>query len=254
MGQIIAVVNQKGGVGKTTTAVNLSVALSMAGKNVLLVDIDPQANATSALGVDHRALEKGAYEMILGNAPARDVVVATTHKTLHLLPATAALAGANVDLVYMDNREFRLSSGLNELKDGYDFLLIDCPPSLGLLTVNALVAADQVLIPVQAEYFALEGLGQLLSTVSLVQQNLKPQLGIMGAVITMFDNRNRLSGQVLEELYKYFPHRVFRSVVPRNVRLTESPSYGKSIFDYDPSSKGAKAYERLAKEVLGENI
>lgn len=251
MGQVIAVVNQKGGVGKTTTAVNLGAALSLLGKNVLLVDIDPQANATSALGVDHRSLEKGVYEVIIGNSAAQDVINATSHTNYHLLPATAALAGANVELVYMDNREFRLNTGLADLRNRYDFVLIDCPPSLGLLTINGLTAADQVLIPVQAEYFALEGLGQLLSTVSLVQQNLKPELSIMGAVITLFDNRNRLSGQVMEELYKYFPHRVFRSVIPRSIRLTESPSYGKTIFQYDAASKGANAYDRLAREMLG---
>ncbi len=254
MGQVIAVVNQKGGVGKTTTAVNLSAALSIIGKTVLLVDLDPQANATSALGVDHNTLKKGVYEVILGQTPAADVVVATPHQNFHLLPATVGLAGANVELVYQEGREFKLGGGLNEVKKNYDFVLIDCPPSLGLLTINGLTAADHVLIPVQAEYFALEGLGQLLNTVSLVQQNLRPQLSVMGAVITMFDNRNRLSGQVMEELYKYFPHRVFRSVIPRNIRLTESPSYGKSIFGYDPGSKGAKAYERLAREFLGESV
>lgn len=253
MGQVIAVVNQKGGVGKTTTAVNLGAALSLFSKSVLLVDIDPQANATSALGVDHRTLQKGIYEVILGQVPVAEVIVATAHQNFHLLPATVALAGANVELVYVDSREFKLSSGLSQVRNNYDFILIDCPPSLGLLTVNGLTAADQVLIPVQAEYFALEGLGQLLNTISLVQNNLRPQLAILGAVITMFDNRNRLSGQVMEELYKYFPHRVFRSVVPRSIRLTESPSYGKSIFHYDPDSKGAKAYERLAREILGEN-
>ena len=251
MGQVIAVVNQKGGVGKTTTAVNLGAALSLLGKNVLLIDLDPQANATSALGVDHRSLEKGIYEVIVGQTPVRDVITATNHQNYHLIPATVSLAGANVELVNIDNREFKLSAGLSDVRNSYDYVLIDCPPSLGLLTINGLTASDQVLIPVQAEYFALEGLGQLLSTVSLVQQNLKPELGIMGAVITMFDNRNRLSGQVMEELYKYFPHRVFRSVIPRSVRLTESPSYGKSIFQYDSTSKGANAYERLAREILG---
>lgn len=252
MGQVIAVVNQKGGVGKTTTAVNLGAALAILNKTVLLVDTDPQANATSALGIDHKTLERGIYEVIVGQSPVHDVVLGTNQENLHVIPATMALAGANVELVYLDNREFRLNQGLGDLKSRYDFILIDCPPSLGLLTVNALAAADHVLIPVQAEYFALEGLGQLLNTVGMVQQNLKPQLAIMGAVITMFDGRNRLSGQVMEELYKFFPHKVFRSVIPRSVRLTESPSYGQTIFHYDPESRGAKAYERLAREILGE--
>ena len=250
MGKIIAIVNQKGGVGKTTTAVNLSAYLAHLGKQVLLVDLDPQANATSGLGLDHRNLEAGIYESLVGDKPIFEVIKRTMQDGLKIVPATLSLAGAGVELVALDNREFRLSSVLEEIKKDFDFIIIDGPPSLGLLTVNSLVASDEVLIPIQSEYFALEGLSQLLETISLVQSNLKPQLGIMGAVITMFDNRNKLSGAVMEELYKFFPNRIFRSVIPRSVRLAEAPSYGRSILHYDPKSRGGKAYENLAREVL----
>lgn len=250
MGKIIAIVNQKGGVGKTTTAVNLSAYLAYLGKQVLLVDLDPQANATSGLGLDHRNLEAGIYESLVGDKPIFEVIKRTMQDGLKIVPATLSLAGAGVELVSLDNREFRLSSVLEEVKKDFDFIIIDGPPSLGLLTVNSLVASDEVLIPIQSEYFALEGLSQLLETISLVQTNLKPQLGIMGAVITMFDNRNKLSGAVMEELYKFFPNRIFRSVIPRSVRLAEAPSYGRSILHYDPKSRGGKAYENLAREVL----
>lgn len=250
MGKVIAVVNQKGGVGKTTTSVNLSAYLAHLGKQVLLVDVDPQANATSGLGLDHRALEFGIYEALIGKKSIHEVVKRTVQSGLKVAPATIALAGAGVELVNLDNREFRLNSILDEVKDEFDYIIIDGPPSLGLLTINSLVAADEVLIPIQSEYFALEGLSQLLETISLVQNNLKPNLGIMGAVITMFDRRNKLSESVMEELYKYFPNRIFRSVIPRSVRLAEAPSYGRSILHYDPKSKGGKAYEGLAREIL----
>ncbi|MFA7088279.1 MAG: AAA family ATPase [Patescibacteria group bacterium] len=250
MGKIIAVVNQKGGVGKTTTAVNLSAYLAHLGRQVLLVDTDPQANATSGLGLDHRNLEAGIYEALIGEKTLLQVLKRTVQSGLKIAPATLPLAGAGVELVNMDNREFRLSNVLEEVKKDFDYIIIDGPPSLGLLTVNSLVAADEILIPIQSEYFALEGLSQLLETISLVQNNLKPNLGIMGAVITMFDRRNRLSGSVMEELYQYFPNRIFRSIIPRSVRLAEAPSYGRSILHYDSKSRGAKAYECLAKEII----
>jgi chromosome partitioning protein len=250
MAKIITVVNQKGGVGKTTTAVNLGAYLSALGKYVLLVDLDPQANATSGLGIDYQDLDKGVYEAIGGQHLMRDIIQPTGHVGYRLAPATAALAGASVELVGMERREFRLAEALLEVRSDFDVILIDCPPSLGLLTVNGLVASDSVLIPVQAEYYALEGLGQLMQTITLVQDNIKKELAVLGAVITMFDKRTRLSEQVRGELYKYFPNKIFRSVIPRNVRLTEAPSHGKTILHYDPSSKGAKAYERLARELV----
>lgn len=250
MGKIIAIVNQKGGVGKTTTSVNLSAYLAHLGKRVLLVDIDPQANATSGIGIDHRTLEHGVYEALIGNKPLFEVIKRTVQKNLHIAPATVALSGASVEMVTLENREFRLAQILEEVKKDFDYIIIDGPPSLGLLTVNSLVAADEILIPIQSEYYALEGLSQLLETISLVQNNLKPSLGIMGAVITMFDRRNKLSESVMGELYQYFPNRIFRSVIPRSVRLAEAPSYGRSILHYDPKSKGGKAYEGLAKEIL----
>jgi len=250
MGKIISVVNQKGGVGKTTTSVNLGAYLAHLGKQVLLVDIDPQANATSGVGIDHKNLDSGIYEAIIGAKPIFEIIKRTLQEGYKIAPATLALAGAGVELVNMENREYRLARILQEVRDEYDYIIIDGPPSLGLLTINSLVAADEILIPIQSEYFALEGVGQLLETISLVQNNLKPELGIMGAVITMFDKRNHLSSSVMGELYQYFPNRVFRSVIPRSVRLAEAPSYGRSILHYDPNSKGGKAYERLAREII----
>jgi len=250
MGKIIAVVNQKGGVGKTTTSVNLSAYLAHLEQKVLLVDVDPQANATSGLGIDHRNLEAGIYEALIGEKPFATIIKRTMQSGFKVAPATLSLAGAGIELVGMDNREFRLANILEEVKKDYDYIIIDGPPSLGLLTINSLTAADEVLIPIQSEYFALEGLSQLLETIGLVQNNLKPELGIMGAVITMFDRRNKLSESVMEELYKYFPNRIFRSIIPRSVRLAEAPSYGRSILQYDPKSKGARAYENLAREII----
>ena len=216
----------------------------------MLVDIDPQANATSGIGVDHRNLEHGIYEALIGQKTPFEIIKRTLQEGFKIAPATVSLAGAGIEMVHMDDREFRLRNVLNEIRDEYDYIIIDGPPSLGLLTINSLVAADEILIPVQSEYFALEGLGQLLNTISLVQNNLKPELSVMGAVITMFDTRNKLSNSVMNELYQYFPNRVFRSIVPRSVRLAEAPSYGRSILHYDSKSRGAKAYERLAREII----
>ncbi|MEK7159296.1 MAG: ParA family protein [Patescibacteria group bacterium] len=250
MAKVIAVVNQKGGVGKTTTAVNLGAYLAEHGKYVLLVDLDPQANATSGLGIDYQNLKRGIYEALCGEFLVREILQPTSHLGYRVAPATPALAGANVELVNLERREARLAEALLEVRSDYDYVLIDCPPSLGLLTLNGLMAADYVLIPIQAEYYALEGLGQLMNTINLVQENLKPELSILGAVITMFDKRVRLSDQVMQELYKFFPDKIFRTVIPRNVRLTEAPSHGKSIAHYDAGSKGARAYEKLAREVM----
>lgn len=250
MSTIISIVNQKGGVGKTTTSVNLAAALAEADKFVLLVDLDPQGNATSGLGIKHQEIEKGLYHTLVGQHRLHDVVANTGHAGLRVAPATPDLAGANVELVNMEGRERKLSDVLNEGKHAYDYILIDCPPSLGILTLNGLVAADHILIPVQAEYYALEGLGQLLKTIDLVKENVKPELNVLGAVLTMFDGRNRLSEEVMQELYKYFPNNIFRSVIPRTVRLAEAPSYGQSIFHYEPYGKGSRAYERLGEEIL----
>ncbi|MBU4421342.1 AAA family ATPase [Candidatus Parcubacteria bacterium] len=254
MAQVIAVVNQKGGVGKTTTSVNLSVFLAALGKFVLLIDLDPQANATSGLGINHSAADKGIYEVLSGELRFRDIIKSTVQEGLRIAPATVSLAGAGVELVGVENRENRLASAIQEVRGAYDYIIIDCPPSLGLLTINGLVASDKVLIPVQAEYYALEGLGQLISTINLVKENIKSELEVLGAVLTMFDKRNKLSGEVMQELYKYFPDKIFRSIIPRSVRLAEAPSYGKSILHYDSNSKGARAYERLARELLDLEI
>jgi chromosome partitioning protein len=250
MARIISVVNQKGGVGKTTTAINLGAYLAEAGKFVLIVDLDPQANATSGIGVDVSALERGVYEAVLGNVRMREIVIPTAHETLRVAPATPALAGLNVELVGMERREYKLHESLMEIRHDYDYILIDCPPTLGLITLNGIVAADELLIPVQAEYYALEGLGQLLETVNLVRERIRPDVDVLGAVLTMYDGRTKLSDDVLQELYKYFPRNIFRSVIPRSVRLAEAPSFGRSIVMFDNSSKGARAYERLAREVI----
>ena len=250
MAQIFAIVNQKGGVGKTTTTLNLGAYLSACGKKVLMVDLDPQANATSGIGIDHKALESSVYDMLVGRATVGQVIYKTSHKGLHIIPSNQALAGASVELVSEQNREFRLAQALDAVRNAYDFILVDCPPSLGLLTLNGLVAADRVLIPIQAEYYALEGLGQLLNTIQLVKENLRPELDVFGALITMYDSRTRLAKDVMTELYRHFLDKIFRAVIPRSVRLAEAPSFGQTILGYAPSSKAARSYERLRDEFL----
>ena len=250
MSRIISVVNQKGGVGKTTTAINLASFLAKLGNFVLLVDLDPQANATSGIGVDYKNISAGVYEVLMGPYSMRQVALPIEPAGLKIIPSNQNLAGANIELVSQLEREYRLHQELLEIKHDYDYIIIDSPPSLGLLTINGLVAADDVLIPVQCEYFALEGLGQLLNTVSLVKQYLKPNLNVLGAVMTMYDDRNKLAREVFQELYRYFPNKIFRTVIPRNSKLAEAPSFGQSILHYNPHGRGAKAYERLAKELM----
>ena len=250
MAKVITVVNQKGGVGKTTSTINIAHYLAAAGKKVLLVDLDPQGNASSGLGVDVRALEKNLYHaMVLGESP-EGIVFETKVPDQHLIPAAQNLAGAEIEMIGMDEREYQLARVLNTLRPHYDYILIDSPPSLGLLTINGLTASDEVLIPVQTEYFALEGLSQLLSTIELIRESLHPKLKIMGALLTLYDRRNRLARQVVSEVNAHFPGYVFKSVIPRSVRLAEAPSYGKSILDFDAFSKGARSYKAAVKEIL----
>lgn len=250
MSKILAIVNQKGGVGKTTTAINLAAFLAELGKFVLIIDLDPQGNATSGLGFDKSKISTGTYEVLTQNARISDLVHNTAHEGLRLLPTNPSLAGANVELIEVEGREFVLTNVLAEVRHAYDFIIIDCPPALGLLTINGLVASDEILIPVQAEYYALEGLGQLLETIGLIREHIKPDISILGAVLTMYDRRTKLSGEVMSELYKYFPDKIFRSVIPRTVKLAEAPSFGQSIIHYEPRGKGSRAYERLARELL----
>ncbi len=253
MARIISVVNQKGGVGKTTTAINLASWLAELGKRILIIDIDPQGNASSGLGIDHHNLQRGLYEVLLDdNTKIRDVIKAY-QPNFHILPSTPDLAGATIELVEKENREFRLKEELKSIDNLYDFILIDNPPSLGLLTINGLTAAQEVLIPVQCEYYALEGLSQLLNTINLIKEHLHPDLKVLGAIMTMYDNRNKLSAAVFQELYQHFPHKVFRTVIPRNVTLAEAPSHGLAVKDYAAHSVGARAYRRLAQEIILEN-
>lgn len=248
MSQTIAILNQKGGVGKTTTAINLAAYLQKLNKSVLLVDLDPQGNATSGLGLDKNHLEGGTYELLLGQVELAQVVKPVPNCDFYIIPTNPNLAAAEVELVNKPHREESLKNALKQA--AYDYVIIDCPPALSLLTVNALTAADSMIIPVQAEYYALEGLGQLLQVFQQVKQNLNPRLEIMGVLVTMFDSRTSLSDQVLNEVKKHFTDKLFKTVIPRNVRLAEAPSYGQTILQHDKWSKGARAYKQLAKEVV----
>ncbi|MBI2416167.1 MAG: ParA family protein [Candidatus Kerfeldbacteria bacterium] len=250
MARIIAFANQKGGVGKTTSAINVASFLALGGKHVLVVDIDPQANATQGFGINPRQLERGIYNVLVGQDNIRNTLFQTELEQLHIAPATIALAGATIELVNVAEREYKLDQALQSIQMYYDYIIVDCPPSLDLLTLNGLVAARWIMIPVQCEYYALEGLGQLLATIELVQQNLQSQLQIGGAIVTMFDRRNALSRQVIQEVQQHFPFHVFEAVIPRNVTLAEAPSYGKPIALYEPRSTGGKAYRRLADEII----
>jgi len=253
MAKIIAICNQKGGTGKTTTAVNLSAALALAGKKVMLVDIDPQANATSGIGIDKNKVDRSAYNALVDETPITEILMSNLENKISVLPSNSALAGAEVELVSLFSREYRLKKALENIALEFDFILIDCPPSLGLLTINALAAANSILIPVQCEYYALEGLTQLLNTITLVRKNLNSALEIEGVVLTMADYRTNLTQEVISEVRNYFKEKTYQAIIPRNIRLTEAPSFGKSIFVYDKDSIGAKKYAELANEVLEMN-
>jgi chromosome partitioning protein len=249
MARILAITNQKGGVGKTTTAVNLGAALARRGRRVLLVDVDPQGNTTSGLGIEKSDLECCIYDAVLGSKPVTSVLVGTSVSGLDLVPATLRLAGAEVELVSALARERRLAKALAPLLESYDFILIDCPPSLGLLTMNALAAAQGVLVPIQCEFYALEGLGQLMQVVEMVREHLNPDLAVQGVLLTLYDSRLNLSEQVAEEVRRHFGPLVYHTVIPRNVKLAEAPSFGKPVIEYDAGSRGARAYLELAREV-----
>lgn len=253
MGKIIAIANQKGGVGKTTTTVNLAASLGVLEKKVLLIDADPQANATSGLGVDVESVELGTYQLLEHTKTAKETIIPTDSPNLDLIPAHIDLVAIEIELVDKDKRESMLKQAISELRDSYDYILIDCAPSLGLLTLNALTAADAVIIPIQCEYFALEGLGKLLNTIKSIQKIHNPNLDIEGMLLTMYDSRLRLSNQVVEEVRKHFADMVFDTIIQRNVRLSEAPSYGESIIKYDASSKGAANYLNLANEIVKKN-
>ena len=252
MGKVISVANQKGGVGKTTTSVNISTILAKKGKKVLLIDTDPQGNATSGLGIE-KNFENSVYDVIIGDIKVEDAILETEIKNLKVCPSNINLAGAEVELVSMISREYRLKEKLEEVKEKFDYIIIDCPPSLGLITLNAFTSSNSVLIPVQCEYYALEGLGQLINTIELVKKHLNKELEIEGAVLTMYDARTNLSNQVVKEVKNYFGEKVYKTVIPRNVRLSEAPSFGMPITIYDPRSKGAKCYDKLVKEIIKKN-
>ena len=252
MGKIVSIANQKGGVGKTTTSINLSTILAKKGKKVLMIDADPQGHASSGVGVD-KEVEESVYDILIGDTEIKDVVIKTNIKNLYVCPSNINLAGAEVELVSVMSREYRLKEKLDEVKDEYDYIIIDCPPSLGLITLNAFTASDSVLIPVQCEYYALEGLGQLINTINLVKKHLNKNIDIEGALLTMYDARTNLSNQVVKEVKKYFNDKVYKNVIPRNVKLSEAPSYGMPISIYDPRSKGAKSYEKFVKEFMKNN-
>jgi len=250
MGRVISIFNQKGGVGKTTTVVNLAAALGKLKKKILVIDIDPQGNATSGLGIDKNSLQNSIYNVMIENADIKNIIYNTTAENVYIVPSNVELAGAEIELIEKENRELVLKNAINEVKNSYDIIFIDCPPSLGLLSINGLSASDSVIIPIQCEYYALEGVSQLMETIMLVKRGLNPQLEIEGVVLSMFDGRTNLSIQVVEEVKKYFRGKVYTTIIPRNVRLAEAPSHGLSVIDYDTKSKGAEAYTELAEEFL----
>lgn len=253
MGKVIAIANQKGGVAKTTTAVNLSACMAKLGKKVLLVDTDPQGNATSGLGINRLEIKRCIYDVLVNGVPLDKILIPTEIENLVVIPSTIQLAGAEVELVSVISREVRLKKALEPVINNFDYIIIDCPPSLGLLTLNSLTAAESILIPIQCEYYALEGLSQLMNTIKLVRKHLNADLAIEGVVMTMYDARTNLSNQVVNEVKKFFSEKVFKSIIPRNVRLSEAPSFGKPVINYDPHSKGAEMYMSLAKEVISNN-
>lgn len=253
MGKAIAIVNQKGGVGKTTSAVNLAACIGHYGYKVLLVDVDPQGNATSGLGVNKREVLKSTYDMIVSDVKAEDILIKTPFNCLDLLPSNMNLAGAELELVDMQGREARIKNALAPLKEKYDFIILDCPPSLGLLTVNVLCAVDSVIVPIQCEYYALEGLSQLMNTIRQVKRLYNPYIELEGVLLTMYDGRLNLTQQVVSEVKRFFPQKVYATVIPRNVRLSEAPSFGQPVYYYDKSSKGSVAYDEFTKEFLKKN-
>ena len=253
MGKVIVVANQKGGVGKTTTSINLSAYLADTKKKTLLIDCDPQGNASSGIGIDKDAVAASVYDVLVNDEAIENNIIETKYKNLSVIPSNVDLAGAEIELVSVKNREFLLRDKVKSIKENYDFIIIDCPPSLGLLTLNSFAASDSVIIPIQCEYYALEGLGSLTKTVSTIKQSINPDIEIEGILLTMFDKRTNLSTVVYEEVKKYFPDKVYKTVIPRNVRLSEAPSFGEAIISYDKFSKGAHAYKSLAKEVIKNN-